>query len=189
MDALTIGLYIVFTWFMISGFLLFWCKSDVINKIKLFLNARKGAKLFRLHKKDGTVEEFVDYCEQGGAVKHDGDTYLVNHNNIAMNRSKNCPEVTIVEGELQSIDLFDRTEGRVDTKQLRALFSVEREKSRADIEALLSTLKINNLKIIIILLFVLLGIILVIAWLTFQHAEAMHSLLPAVQKTTETVIL
>ena len=127
---------------IVETLLIFLVKNDVINKLKLFIGSSKGAKLFHLYKKDGTEEDFVEHGKPGGVVKHDGDLYAILKGTINTNRNKNAPAVTLVEGNLNSVDLFGLVDDRVDTKQLRALFFAEREKAKSDLNPDVKLLKL-----------------------------------------------
>jgi hypothetical protein len=148
--------------------LLVMLKTDVINMVKLKLGASKGAKLFRIHKKDNTTEEFVEICKPGGVIKHDGDVYAILRGTVATNRAKNAPEVTLVEGNLNSIDPFDEVDDRVDTKQLRALFFAEREKAKSDLNP-----DVKLLKLLVIGALIACGIAVVISFFNYQGIEKM----------------
>lgn len=156
-----VGMYAV-----VTTLALFTLKTDLINKVKLFIGAPKGAKLFRIYKKDGTEEEFVESGKPGGVIKHDGDVYAILRGTIAHNRAKNGPCVTLVEGNLNSIDPFDEVDDRVDTKQLRALFFAEREKAKSDLNP-----DVKLLKLLVIGALIACGIAVVLAYFNFDTTQ------------------
>jgi len=151
---------------ILLGMLIFLVKTDVVNKAKLFIGSSKGAKLFRLYKKDGTEEEFVEQAKPGGVIKHDGDLYAILKGTINTSRSKNAPAVTLVEGNLNSVDLFGLVDDRVDTKQLRALFFAEREKAKSDLNPDVKLLKMICIGAVVLCL---LGV--VIAFFNWDTAQ------------------
>ena len=155
-----------FIYVFLTAIMLFLVKTDVINKLKLLIGSSKGAKLFRIYKKDGTEEDFVDSGKPGGIIKHDGDPYAITFGSIFTNRSKNAPSVTIVEGNLNSINPLLRSDGRVDTKQLRALFFAEREKAKSDLNP-----DVKLLKLLVIGALIACGIAVVIAYFNYDTAQ------------------
>ena len=155
-----------FIYVFLTAIMLFLVKTDVINKLKLLIGSSKGAKLFRIYKKDGTEEDFVDSGKPGGIIKHDGDPYAITFGSIFTNRAKNAPSVTIVEGNLNSINPLLRSDGRVDTKQLRALFFAEREKAKSDLNP-----DVKLLKLLVIGALIACGIAVVIAYFNYDTAQ------------------
>jgi len=155
-----------FIYVFLTAIMLFLVKTDVINKLKLLIGSSKGAKLFRIYKKDGTEEDFVDSGKPGGIIKHDGDPYAITFGSIFTNRAKNAPSVTLVEGNLNSINPLLRSDGRVDTKQLRALFFAEREKAKSDLNP-----DVKLLKLLVIGALIACGIAVVIAYFNYDTAQ------------------
>jgi hypothetical protein len=150
----------------VMGLMLFLVKTDVINKLKLMIGSSKGAKLFHLYKKDGSEEDFVDSGKPGGVIKHDGDPYAITFGTIFTNRAKNAPAVTLIEGNLSSVNPLMRGDARVDTKQLRALFFAEREKAKSDLNP-----DVKLLKMLVIGALIACGIAVVIAYFNYDTAQ------------------
>ena len=172
-------IYGVFVYILVTGMMLFWVKTDLINKIKSYFLAPKGAKVFRLYKKDGTEEEFVECCRPGGVIKHEGDVYAILKGTIAVSRSKNAPTVTLVEGNLNSVDVFNKIDNRVDTKQLRALFFAEREKAKSDLNPDVKLLK--TLLLITIIIAIIVGLI---SYFNFTTGEQVLAAVKAAKAAT-----
>ena len=161
-----IMIYGVFVYVLLTGMMLFWIKQDVINKLKLFFLAPKGAKLFSIYRKDGTREEFVTCAKTGGVVEKDGDKYAIIRSTSFLDRGKNGPAIVLVEGNLNSVDPFDLVDSRVDTKQLRALYFAEREKAKTDLNP-----DVKLLKTLVIIAIIATAIALVMAFFNYQGLE------------------
>jgi len=179
MDLILI--YAVFVYILITGMMLFWLKTDVINKLKAFLWAPKGAKLFRLYRKDGTSEDFVQCAKNGGTIEHDGDNYIIQQGSIMIDRAKNAPLVTLLEGDVPSVKPFDEQRPRVDTKELKSLFFAEREKAKTDVQP-----DFKALRMIVIIVGLVSAITLILAWFNYQNTEAMMAAIAALRTTGQT---
>lgn len=188
MNADLIIIYGVFVYVLLTGMMLFWIRRDVINKLKLFFLAPKGAKLFTLYRKDGTRDEFVKCAKTGGVVEKDGDKYAIVRSTSFLDRGKNGPTITLAEGNLNSIDPFGQTNSRVDTKQLRALYFAEREKAKTDLNP-----DVKLLKLLVILSVLACGAALILSFLTYQNVDQITALLgtaqPAIDAAAQVVQL
>ena len=153
-----------FLYILVSGLVMFLVKRSIINKLKLLILAPKGAKLFALYRKDGTRDEFVETAKVGGVVEKDGNKHAIKRENVFHDRGLNAPIVPLVEGDLNSIDPFGRASNRVDTKQLRSLFFMEREKAKTDLDPDVKLLKL-------LVIFSLLATIgaLILAYFSYQN--------------------
>lgn len=180
MNGDVVLIYVVFVYMLVTGMMLFWLKRDVINKLKLFFLAPKGAKLFALYRKDGTREEFVECAKTGGVIEKDGDKYAILRSTSFLDRGKNGPTITLVEGNLNSVDPFDEIDNRVDTKQLRALFFAEREKAKTDLNP-----DVKLLKLLVILSVLACGGALVMSFLTYQSVDQITQLLQVAQPVVD----
>lgn len=157
-----------FLYMLATAILLFWVKTDLINKLKLLIFSTKGAKLFALYRKDGTREEFVMTAKTGGKIEHAGDPYLILRSGVMHDRAKNAPVVTLAEGNLQSIDPLALRAPRVDSKQLRALFFAEREKAKDDINP-----ELKILKILVVILVLVAAAGAIMSYLAMQNTSAL----------------
>jgi len=163
-------IYAVFVYMLITGFLLFWIRKDVMNKLYTYTKAGQGAKLFTLYRKDGTKDEFAACGRTGGMLKHDGDDYQITRAGVVIDRNKNCPSVTLVEGETKALNPYSKVAPRIDTKSLRALFFMEREKAAQDLNP-----DIKLLKMLLFVAIICCAAAAIFGFLTFQNTEGLHA--------------
>ena len=178
-----IMIYGVFVYILVTGLLLFWIKKDLYLKIYTYLKAPQGAKLFTIYRKDNTKETFAACAKSGGMIKHDGDDYQITRKAVVIDRNKNCPEVTLVEGEVRAIDPYQTVSPRIDTKSLRALFWMEREKARDDINP-----DVKLLKLLVIICVVGVAISAIIAYFTYQNTTGLMHAVPAAATAASVVL-
>lgn len=183
MNADLIIIYGVFVYALVTGVLLFWLKQDVYLKLYTYLNASKGAKLFTLYRKDNTKETFAACAKTGGMIKHDGDDYQITRQAVVIDRNKNCPEVTLVEGEVKALNPYAKINPRIDTKSLRALFFMEREKAKEDLNP-----DIKLLKLLVIVCVIGVAISALIAYFTYQNTEGLTTVVPAAATAASQVL-
>lgn len=183
MNADMIIFYGVYVYILITGGLLFWIRKDVWLKLYTYFKAPQGAKLFTLYRKDNTKETFAACARTGGMIKHEGDDYQITRKAVVIDRNKNCPEVTLVEGEVKAVDPYSKVAPRIDTKSLRALFFMEREKAREDLNP-----DVKLLKMLVIICVIGVAISAIIAYFTYQNTEGLHAA-KAVAETGASVVL
>lgn len=173
MNADLIIIYGVFVYVLVTGLILFWIKKDIYLKLYTYFKAGQGAKLFTLYRKDNTKETFAACAKAGGMIKHDGDDYQITRKAVVIDRNKNCPEVTLVEGEVKALNPYAKINPRIDTKSLRALFFMEREKAKEDINP-----DVKLLKMLVIICVIGVAISAIIAYFTYQNTVGLTAVAP-----------